>query len=138
MEQPVAAIIVSLMGILSGAAGYWIVTFWMQPIIRYKNIRTQIHWQFIYYAQVVNSDGMGEVLQNFYRERIFANRRSAAELSAICLELPRWYIWILEQRKVNPFNAAKHLIGYSNTTEYELSCRLQGNILKNLGLPEEV
>lgn len=75
-------------GIVSGATGYWFITFSIQPILRYKNIRNQVLMDFIYYAQVVNADDLNEEMKALYRERILANRKSSAQLTAAILELP--------------------------------------------------
>lgn len=130
-------LIAALIGVLAGAAGYWIAIFWMQPILRYRSIRNQVHSDFIYYAQVVNADGLNEEMQALYRERVLANRKASAELSAASLELPFWYKWWLCLWKRKPARAAQHLIGYSNTREYEQSHKVQALIRRLLGLPPE-
>lgn len=130
-------LIAALIGVLAGAAGYWITTFWMQPILRYRSIRNQVHSDFIYYAQVVNADDLNEEMQSLYRERILANRKVSAELSAASLELPFWYAWWVRWRKRDPVRAAQHLIGYSNTREYDQSHKVQAQIRRLLGLPPE-
>jgi hypothetical protein len=130
-------IIAASIGIVSGALGYWISNFWMQPILRYRSIRNRIHSDFIYYAQVINANGLNGEMQNLYRERILANRKASAELSAAALELPFWYKAWLWLRKRNPAQASVHLIGYSNTPEYEQSHSLQARIRQLLGLPNE-
>lgn len=109
----------------------------MQPILRYRSIRNRIHSDFIYYAQVVNAGGLNDEMQNLYRERILANRKASAELSAAALELPFWYKAWLWLRKCSPVQASVYLIGYSNTPEYEQSHNLQARIRRLLGLPNE-
>ncbi|RUO29543.1 hypothetical protein [Aliidiomarina soli] len=131
------SLIVALIGIMAGAAGYWIAMFWMQPILRYRSIRNRVHSDFIYYAQVVNADGLNEDMQKMYRERILANRKASTELSAAYLELPSWYTWWLEHHKFDPAKAAQHLIGYSNTREYDQAHKVQAAIRRLLGLPPE-
>ena len=130
-------LIAAAIGILAGAIGYWVTTFWMQPILRYRSIRNQIHSDFIYYAQVVNADGLNEEMQDLNRERILANRKSSADLFAISFELPAWYKLLLKKRNLNPEQAAKYIIGYSNACEYDNACELQENIRQLLGLPKE-
>lgn len=130
-------LIAALIGVLAGAAGYWIAIFWMQPLLRYRSIRSQIHSDFIYYAQVINEDGLNDEMQRLYRERILANRKVSAELAAVSLELPFWYMRWLKCRKVDPARAAQHLIGYSNTSEYEQSHNTQALIRRLLRLPPE-
>jgi hypothetical protein len=130
-------ILTAIIGIASGAFGYWFSTFSIQPILRYLEIRSKIHRDFIYYAQVVNAEGLNEEMQRLYRERVLANRNSSASLSAAYLELPRWYRNYLVNKGLQPDVAAKHLIGFSNTTEYDKSHDYQKAIREKLGLPPE-
>ena len=126
-----------LIGIVSGSVGYWFSTFSVQPVLRYRNIRNQVLIDFVYFAQVVNAEGLNDEMQKLYRKRILANRKSSAELNAAIVELPFWYRAFLKIKKLNPIQAARHLIGYSNTTDYEQSHKLENSIRKNLGLPLE-
>lgn len=130
-------LIAALIGVLAGAAGYWIAVFWMQPILRYRSIRNRVHSDFIFYAQVVNADGLNEELQRLHRERILSNRKASAELSAAALELPFWYAWWLRRRTRDPAKAAQYLINYSNTREYDQAHQVQALIRRLLGLPPE-
>jgi hypothetical protein len=109
----------------------------MQPILRYRNIRNQILIDFVYFAQVINADGLNEEMQDLFRKRNLANRKSSAELRAAILDLPGWYKFYLKLWGLNPSKAAKHLIGFSNTTEYDQSHKLEAAIRKALGLPPE-
>jgi hypothetical protein len=126
-----------LIGIGAGAFGYWFSTFSVQPILRYKNVRNQVLIDFVYFAQVVNADGLNDEMKDLYRQRVLANRRSSAALRAAILDLPGWYTFYLAMRGRKPNDAARHLIGFSNTTEYENSHKLQDVILRALGLPTE-
>lgn len=78
----------AIIGVLAGAFGYWFTTFNMQPILRFRNIRSQILMEFIYYAQVINADNLNDDMKKLYKERVLANRRSSAQLSAVIQELP--------------------------------------------------
>lgn len=126
-----------LIGIIAGTCGYWFTTFHMQPVLRYRSLRNQVLSDFIYYAQVVNAEGLNEYMQNLYRERVKSNRLLSAQLSAAILDLPFWYSNYLKFRGRSPEDAAKRLIGFSNTTEYEASHKLEEAIRKKLGLPNE-
>jgi hypothetical protein len=130
-------LLVVLIGVASGVIGYWFTTFSMQPILRYRNIRSQIMEDFIYYAQVVNADDLNKEMQDLHRQRILANRKTSSQLSAILLELPWWYLAYLKLLGQSPKQAATRLIGFSNTFEYEQSAKVQASIRKNLGLPSE-
>ena len=108
-----------LIGILAGATGYWVATFWMKPILRYLELRSKILSNLIYFAQVINAVGLNERMQKLYEERIESNRRTSAELFGCLLELPCWYLLWLQIKGCNPEMAAQDLIGLSNTIEYD-------------------
>lgn len=130
-------LISALIGLVAGAFGYWFTTFNMQPILRFRDLRNQILMDFIYYAQVINAEGLNEEMQSLHRERILANRRASSQLTAAIQDLPKWYLAYLKFKGYRPEEAARHLIGYSNTTEYEQSHKVEDAIRRQLGLPEE-
>jgi len=132
------SLLAALIGIVAGAFGYWFTTFFMQPILRFRNLRNKVLMDFIYYAQVINADGLNDEMRNLYRERILANRKLSAELSAAFLDLPFLYLSYLKYKKHNPAEAARHLIGFSNTTEYDQSHKVESLIRRQLGLPEKI
>ena len=76
-------------------------------------------------------------MKALYEERILANRRSSAQLSAAVQELPSWYLALLRLKGYRPEEAARQLIGYSNTTEYDLADKRENAIKRHLGLPTE-
>lgn len=121
-----------LLGIVFGAAGYWIATFWMQPILRYREVRSKVLSDLIFYAQVTNADGLNERMRELYENRVEANRRSSADLTACLAELPRWYRAWLRVRGCDIEAAAQHLIGFANTTEYEAAAKRVERIKKSL------
>ena len=125
----------ALIGLVAGAGGYWFVTFSMQPILRYRDVRAKILIDFTYYAQVVNADGLDEGMQRLYRERVLENRKSSAQLQAAVEELPSWFLWYQHRRGRRPAEAASHLIGYSNTRDWKDAPRLENAIRRKLGLP---
>jgi hypothetical protein len=131
-------ILAALIGIFAGAFGYWFTTFSVQPILKYRDLRNRVLAEFIYYAQVTNAKGLNEEMQNLQRERELANRKTSAKLSAAILDLPRWYLWYLKKWKgLAPAEAASHLIGFANTTDYDQAHKIQGAIRRKLGLPPE-
>jgi len=127
----------ALIGIVAGAFGYWFTTFSMQPILRFRDLRNQVLMDFIYYAQVVNAKNLNDKMQALYRQRILANRRASAQLSAAIQDLPQCYLAFLKHKGHRPEEAARHLIGYSNTTDYEEAHKLEDAIRRKLGLPKE-
>lgn len=126
----------ALIGIVAGAFGYWFTTFIMQPILRFRELRNKVLKDFIYYAQVINADGLNDEMQKLFQERILENRRSSAELLAATQDLPSWYLSYLKYKKYDPSKAAQSLIGFSNTYKHNESHVLESSIRKQLGLPE--
>ena len=124
-------------GIAFGAVGYWFTTFSVQPILRYRKYKYQILMNFIYYAQVVNANELNKEMKDLYKERVLANRKSSAQLTASALELPWWYVQGIKIKGQAPKDAAKKLIGYSNTTDYDRANEIEEFVRKNLGLPEK-
>jgi len=122
-----------LVGIVAGAIGYWFTTFWMKPIVRYREIRNHILSDLIFYAQVTNPDGLVDRLKKLYEDRVESNRRRSAELSACLLELPFWYKWWLKRKGQSPEDAARNLIGFSNATKYDQADKRIENIKNALG-----
>src|SRR5688500_8264825 len=112
-------LLAALIGTVAGTMGYWFTTFWMKPILQYRELRSRILIDFIYYAQVINTDGLAKRMQDLGDQRIEANRKCSAELRACVLELPCWYKWWLSWRGRQPQRAATELMGFSNTHEYD-------------------
>lgn len=127
----------AFIGIVAGSIGYWFTTFSMQPILRFRDLRNKVLKDFIYYAQVINADGLNDEMKKLFRERILANRKTSAELAAAILDLPSWYLSHLKSKGQAPAEAAKNLIGYSNTTDYDQAYKVESLIRRQLGLPEE-
>jgi hypothetical protein len=127
-----------LMGVITGAAGYWFTTFWMKPLLQYRELRSKVLIDLIFYAQVIDADGLNERMQKLYEERIVSNRRLSAELIACFLELPFWYKWWLRLRGHMPERAATDLIGFSNTNEYDAAAKRVERIKAALGIKAEV
>jgi hypothetical protein len=126
-----------LIGIFWGAIGYLFTTFSMQPILRFRDIRNQVLMDFIYYAQVVSAEGYNDEMQKLFRERVLANRKASAQLSAAVQELPCWYLRYLKMKGLAPGEVASQLIGYSNTTDYDQADKVEDFIRRKLGLPQK-
>jgi hypothetical protein len=127
------SLITALIGVASGAIGYWFTTFWMKPILQYRELRSSVLADFVFYAQVVNADGLNDRMRKLYEDRVASNRRHSAELVACLLDLPIWYRWWLRVRGQSPEKAARHLIGYSNTTDYDDADKVARAIKNALG-----
>lgn len=127
-------LLVVLIGLVGGAFGYLVTTFWMRPILRYGELRQQILSDLIFYAQVINAEGLNEEMQELYRTRVEANRHHCANLIACLLDLPRVYQGWLKCRGHCPETAAIQLMGLSNTTDYDQAARRIEKIKKCLGI----
>lgn len=134
MDEKLIAV---LLGIVAGALGYWISTFWMKPILQYRDIRLRVFSDFIFYAQATNAEGLNDRMKKLYEDRTMANRRNSADLAAYLHDLPAWYKWWLHRRGQSPERAVSHLIGYSNTTEYEAADKRVVAIKKALGFNDD-
>jgi hypothetical protein len=134
MDEKLLAV---LFGIISGGTGYWITTFWMKPILQYRELRLKVFADFIFYAQVVNAEDLNDRMKALYEDRITSNRRNSADLAACIIELPSWYRWWLHRKGQAPERAASRLIGYSNTTEYEVAAKTMREIKRALGFNDD-
>lgn len=131
-------LIAALVGVVTGALGYWFTTFWMKPILQYRELRSRIFADLIFYAQVVNAEGLNERMQKLYEDRVASNRRCSADLAACLLELPFWYRRWLHSRNHMPDRVVTELIGLSNTTEYDAADARVERIKVALGLRSDL
>lgn len=131
MDEKLFSLIV---GLVAGAMGYWFTTFWMKPILQYRELRSKIITDLIYYAQVTTAEGLNERMQTLHEERVLANRRSAAEMAACLLELPFWYLGWLKWRGHTPYRVVGDLIGFSNTTDHDKADLRKSSIRRSLGI----
>jgi hypothetical protein len=134
MDDKLVAI---FLGAAFGSAGYWLNTFWMKPLLQYREIRSKILIDLIFFAQVTNAEGLNETMQKRYEERVVSNRRLSAELSACLLEIPHWYRWWMKQKGLDPQRAASDLIGFSNTTDFEAGSVRRRRIKQALGFIDD-
>jgi hypothetical protein len=125
-------------GTAFGMAGYWVTTFWMRPILRYRELRSKVLYELIFFAQVINADDLNERMRTLYEDRVESNRRSSAALTGCVLELPYWYQAWLRMRGCNPEVAAENLIGLSNTTDYDKADKRIQRIKIALGIKTTV
>ncbi|MFH2218352.1 MAG: hypothetical protein ABII68_01670 [Pseudomonadota bacterium] len=111
-------IVLLIFSLLAGASGYLIATFWMNPILRYLNIRHEVTSDLIFYANVMHeSNILGDELKKRADERRVSNRKHASEIAACYLRLPWWYRKLfLEKRKEDPLAASISLRGLSNSS----------------------
>lgn len=115
--QEITLLIFSL---IAGGSGYLIVTFWMNPILRYLQIRHEVTSDLIFYANVMDESSplLGDELKQRAKERRVLNRKHASEIAACYYRLPWWYKkYFLKRRNEDPLQASKHLIGFSNSSD---------------------
>ena len=133
----IAALIGVGVGIASGVFGYWFVTFQMQPVLNYKEIRSKILIDIIYYLHIYNTEKERyELPQDEEKERQMAFRRLSGRLKAAIELLPKWYADHLARKHFDPSNAVNELIAYSDTRDIEELIPLGKTIRGNLGLPK--
>ena len=123
-----------ILSIIAGATGYLTVNFWIKPIIRYKDLKHQLIVDLIYYADAINPEGDNDFFQEKNRKRRLALRMHSAEFVACYLSLPLWYQDCLGIDKEEPMNAATHLMGLSNTFDYDDAAKLVKKILISANL----
>lgn len=128
-----ATLLPAAIGLLAGIGGYSITTFWMKPLLLYMERRSRILSDLIFYANVINTEGMNKELQDRQVARGVAFRRHSADLQASAMELPFWY-W----KKKNIRTACRLLMGLSNTTDYEHAQQRTSKIMLLLGFKGEV
>lgn len=131
---------ITVLSIVAGAGGYLCVTFWFQPILRYREIKLRVASELVFFAnaiEVYNQDGKH---RQHAMNRQVANRRSAADLEAVYASLPCLYRRYLKCRNENPKGAATNLIELSNTVNWnglERTIETEETIRKRLRLPAE-
>lgn len=131
-------ILATLIAVIAGAVGFLIASFWYRPIIRYKEIRSQIMADLVFYANAISPDGLNDDMKLRFEKRTEVNRIRAAELAAITVELPCWYKKFLENRNENPGLAHSELIGLSNTFEFEAASKRMEKIQQLLRVEPRV
>ncbi|GIK26404.1 MAG: hypothetical protein BroJett006_26500 [Betaproteobacteria bacterium] len=111
-------LLATLIGIGSGFVGYFVTTFWMRPILRYLEIKEQVTSDLIFYSNVINADGLNDMMKKRMWARVEADRRHSADFTACYLNLPCWYRKWLIYRGESPEIASNHLMGLSNTFDH--------------------
>lgn len=128
---------ITIFGIAAGGVGYLIATFWMRPILRYRDIKYQVASDLVFYANAIELQKQDGSFREDTLQRKERNRRHAADLVAIYSDLPAWYQRCLLKRNENPQEASKDLIGLSNSSEQEDAKKYIVNIKKHLRLSIE-
>lgn len=122
---------------MAGAAGYLIVTFLIQPILKYREIKYRVAADLVFFANALDLEKLNGSLREDTLKRMENNRRCASELEAIYSDLPWWYRWWLQRRNENPKEASKGLIGLSNSMNRRDARDFEKDVKKNLRFSEK-
>jgi len=114
-----AAIWSAIFSVAAGAVGYLLAIFWFQPVLHYRDVKSRIASDLVFYANAVELEKLDGTLRADTLQRKESNRRCAAELTAIYAQLPFWYRKWLAYRDEDPKHATDELIRLSNTGERE-------------------
>ncbi len=125
---------ITLLIIGAGAVGYIIVTFLVQPILRYRNIKHEVSADLVFFANALDLYKADGSLQSDAVKRKESNRRHAAELDAICSDLPYLYHCWLRIRNEHPKEASKKLIGLSNSSTWRDAKPFEQGVKEHLRL----
>ena len=129
--EPLLTIVAGLIIVASTAViGYWVI----KPIRRYHRIRSRIIEDGVIYALVIDPGRLDDRLLKLYERRVESNRRNAAALAACLLELPSWYLSLLQRRGHTPEGVPADLIGLSNTSDEDVARMRMNRIKHGLGL----
>jgi uncharacterized protein (DUF3820 family) len=130
-----SSLIAPTIGIISGSAAYFITTFWLQPILKYREIKQRILSDLIFYADAISNKVISAEQQSRVNERSDANRRASADLAACTLLLPNWFLYWLLRRKECPRGAVEELMELSKDFDYPSAERRVAKIKSCLRLP---
>jgi len=126
-------------GIMAGGISYHVISFWMNPLLRYLDIKHQVTSDLVFYANVIDASGLNEVMQERRRERQDQNRKHAAEKRASYYRLPRWYRFYLRKFTTeDPVCASRMLIGLSNSGEVVDGEKFMPKLSKCLRIPDSI
>jgi hypothetical protein len=131
-------ILTFLASLTVGVGGYFAINFWMAPILRYRELKRQIVSDLVFFANVINADGLDDEMKARLSKRTESNRKHAAELTACAAELPQWYKRWLKSRGQSLEEAATQLVGLSNTYEYDPADQRVQRIKAALGIQTDV
>ena len=131
------AFLITLLSVGAGALGYLVVTFWVQPILRYRELKYRVTADLVFFANAMELQKQDGTLREDTLERKDSNRRCASELKAIYSDLPLSYRLLLKTRKESPVEASKDLIGLSNSSSWEDGLEYERGLRKNLGMGDD-
>ena len=127
---------ITVLSIAAGGAGYLIATFWVRPILRYGDIKNQIASNLILYANALDVKDFSGNVDERALERKARNREDAAQLEAICRNLPRWYKVIKKRLSEDPESAVSALIKLSNSSDGRTAEPFEKDVRNHLKIPD--
>jgi hypothetical protein len=130
--------IILLCSLVAGGSGYLIATFWMNPILRYLQIRHAVISDLIFYDNVISPENISEELKKRYEKRRVSNKKHAAEIAASYYRLPKWYRWLLKKREEDPIMASKSLRALSNSSTHDDAEKPRERLKKSLCIAKEL
>ena len=128
---------ITLLSITAGAMGYLIITFWVRPILRYRDVKYQVASDLVFFANAIELQKLDGSLREDTLARKEANRRCAADLAAIYGDLPCWYRGWLHRCKEDPRRASSELMGLSNESDREEAKERIRNVKESLRISLE-
>ncbi len=137
METDMSQYWTVLITLVAGAAGYLVVTFWFQPVLRYRSIKYRIISDLFFFANVINADGLNEEMQERMKKRIQADRRNSSDLEACYPILPSWYKCWLKMCGEEAEKAAEELLRLSNTYDHMKAASSVDRVKKYLRIKTE-
>jgi hypothetical protein len=127
---------ITLLSITAGAVGYLIVTFWVQPILKYREIKYRVAADLVFFANALDLLKSDRSFRKDTEQRQENNRRCASDFEATVRYLPRWYRWWLKWRNENPMEASRDLFGLANSDDSKSAKQYIAEIRKNLKIPK--
>lgn len=70
---------ITLLCIMAGAMGYLIATFWVRPILRYREMKSQVASDLVFFANAIELQKLDGSFREDTLLRKDANRRCAAD-----------------------------------------------------------
>jgi hypothetical protein len=137
MDNIFSQMLVTLLTVGLGAAGYLMVAFWFQPILRYRKIKYDVAADLIYYANALDLFKDTGEMRPDTQQRKDANRKNAAALESIYLLLPSWYRGLLKRCGENPLAASGDLIGLANSSKRDDAVGYIQGVKTHLKIPFE-
>ncbi len=109
-----------IISFLCGSFGYIILIFWVRPIWNYKKIKKMVIQDLTDYLNSINEEDEGESIYGTITHNAENLRRHSVDLTECFYgSLPAWYKILLQSRGESIEDASKHLMGLSNTRNYD-------------------